>query len=70
MGKCTNGQKCKWAEERVTGDLLMFCCGEKKESARIPYLVIDYSAHEKGEHIRVNVEGLKNHIEEQLDCSI
>ena len=69
MGKCTQGKKCQWVTEPTTGDLLMKCCGDSQESARIPNIMLDYSAIENGNLVRVNVEALKKHIQKQLDCS-
>ena len=59
------GEKCRWVEEEYSGDLILMCCDDSIELARIPQIVVGYSSVENGEKITVNVMALRQHIEKE-----
>jgi len=65
METSTFGEKCRWLKEEYSGDLLLMCCNDSIELARIPQIVIGYSSIENGEKIKVNVKALKKYIEKE-----
>lgn len=54
----------EWVED-INGDLILSRLGKPIKSSRIPKLMLTYSDVADGEIVKVNVEGLKKHIEKQ-----
>ena len=65
--KKNNKKNCEWIAD-ANGDLVLYRNGRVVNSARIPKIMIDYSVEEDGEMVRVNVNALMAHIEQEHNC--